>query len=99
MVMGHELTHGFDDQGRKFDGHGNLRDWWTPAVAEAFTERAACLVRQFDAYVAAGGQHVNGRLPLGEKNADPGGPKPAYPAYPRTRGSATPPAPNGAFAA
>ncbi|HSV07758.1 MAG TPA: M13 family metallopeptidase, partial [Candidatus Binatus sp.] len=44
MVMGHELTHGFDDQGRKFDGHGNLRDWWSPAVAEAFTQRAGCLV-------------------------------------------------------
>jgi putative endopeptidase len=89
MVMGHELTHGFDDQGRKFDGHGNLRDWWTPAVAEAFTQRAACLVRQFDAYVAVGDQHVNGKLTLGENIADQGGLKLAYTAYRGTRGSST----------
>jgi putative endopeptidase len=81
MVMGHELTHGFDDQGRKFDGHGNLRDWWTPEVAEAFTRRAACLVRQFDGYVAVGDQHVNGRLTLGENIADQGGLKLAHAAY------------------
>src|SRR5437899_12667599 len=89
MGMDHELTHWFDDQGRKFDGHGNLRDWWTPAVAEAFTERAACLVRQFDAYVAVGDQHVNGRLTLGENIADQGDLKLAYAAYSGTRGSAT----------
>jgi putative endopeptidase len=89
MVMGHELTHGFDDQGRKFDGHGNLRDWWTPAVAEAFTQRAACLVRQFDAYVAVGDQHVNGKLTLGENIADQGGLKLAYAAYRGTDANAT----------
>jgi len=99
MVMGHELTHGFDDQGRKFDGHGNLRDWWTPAVAEAFTERAACLVRQFDAYVAVGDQHVNGKLTLGENIADQGGLKLAYTAYRGTRGSATITAQTGTFTA
>jgi predicted metalloendopeptidase len=81
MVMGHELTHGFDDQGRKFDGRGNLRDWWTPGVAQAFTERADCLVRQFDGYVATGDQHVNGKLTLGENIADQGGLKLAYAAY------------------
>ena len=99
MVMGHELTHGFDDQGRKFDGHGNLRDWWTPAVAEAFTQRAACLVRQFDAYVAVGDQHVNGKLTLGENIADQGGLKLAYAAYRGTRGSATITAQTGTFTA
>ena len=99
MVMGHELTHGFDDQGRKFDGHGNLRDWWTPAVAEAFTQRAACLVRQFDAYVAVGDEHVNGKLTLGENIADQGGLKLAYAAYRETRGSATITARTGTFTA
>jgi putative endopeptidase len=88
MVMGHELTHGFDDQGRKFDGHGNLHDWWTPGVAQAFTERAGCLVRQFDDYVATGEQHVNGKLTLGENIADLGGLKLAYAAYRRTRSGA-----------
>jgi len=99
MVMGHELTHGFDDQGRKFDGHGNLRDWWTPPVAGAFTDRAACLVRQFDAYVAVGDQHVNGKLTLGENIADQGGLKLAYAAYRGTRGSAISTAQTGAFTA
>jgi endothelin-converting enzyme/putative endopeptidase len=97
MVMGHELTHGFDDQGRKFDGHGNLRDWWSPPVAEAFTERAACLVRQFDAYVAAGDQHVNGKLTLGENIADQGGLKLAYAAYRGKRARATRMAPPEIF--
>jgi putative endopeptidase len=97
MVMGHELTHGFDDQGRKFDGYGNLRDWWTPAVAEAFTDRAACLVRQFDAYVAVGDQHVNGKLTLGENIADQGGLKLAYTAYRGTRESTTSTAQTGTF--
>src|SRR3989442_4769747 len=87
MVMGHELTHGFDDQGRKFDGHGDLRDWWTPVVAEAFTERAACLVRQFDAYVTVGDQHVNGRLTFGEDIGDQGGLKVADAAYRGKRAS------------
>jgi putative endopeptidase len=87
MVMGHELTHGFDDQGRKFDGRGNLREWWTPEVADAFSRRAACLVRQFDGYIATGDQHVNGKLTLGENIADQGGLKLAYAAYRGTRPS------------
>jgi len=99
MVMGHELTHGFDDQGRKFDGNGNLRDWWTRAVAEAFTQRAACLVRQFDAYVAVGDQHVNGKLTLGENIADQGGLKLAYAAYRGTDANATPTARSQSFTA
>lgn len=72
MVMGHELTHGFDDQGRKFDADGNLRDWWTPSVARGFEERVACVVSQYDAYPVAG-THVSGRLTVGEDIADMGG--------------------------
>ena len=73
MVMGHELTHGFDDQGRKFDGDGNLREWWSPRVAKAYEERAACVARQYDRYVAVDDVHLNGRLTLGENIGDIGG--------------------------
>jgi predicted metalloendopeptidase len=97
MVMGHELTHGFDDQGRKFDGRGDLRDWWTPAVAQAFSDRAACLVRQFDAYVAVGDQHVNGKLTLGENIADQGGLKLAWAAHRRARATGAPAARDSGF--
>lgn len=77
VIMGHELTHGFDDQGRKFDGHGDLRDWWTPAVARAFDQRVSCVIAQFDAYPVPGG-HVDGRLTAGENIADLGGLRLAY---------------------
>jgi endothelin-converting enzyme/putative endopeptidase len=73
MVMGHELTHGFDDEGRKFDGHGNLHDWWSPQVGKEFDERAACIVRQYDGYVSVDDLHLNGKLTLGENIADLGG--------------------------
>ena len=72
-VIGHELTHGFDDQGRKFDGDGNLRDWWTPADAAAYEERATCVADQYSRYTVAGDTKVNGRLTLGENTADNGG--------------------------
>ena len=75
MVMGHELTHGFDDRGRKFDGDGNLREWWSPRVAKAYEQRAACVARQYDRYVAVDDVHLNGRLTLGENIADIGGMK------------------------
>jgi endothelin-converting enzyme/putative endopeptidase len=75
MVEGHELTHGFDDRGRKFDGDGNLTDWWTPTVAAAFEKRAACVSDQFDGYVAIDDLHLNGKLTLGENLADLGGAK------------------------
>jgi endothelin-converting enzyme/putative endopeptidase len=78
MVMGHELTHGFDDEGRQYDEDGNLRDWWTPAVGKGFDERAACLVKQYDDYVAVGDVHVSGKLTLGENIADLGGIKLAF---------------------
>ncbi len=73
MVMGHELTHGFDDQGRKFDGDGNLREWWSPRTAKAYEERAACVAKQYDRYVAVDDVHLNGRLTLGENIGDIGG--------------------------
>ncbi len=73
MVIGHELTHGFDDQGRQFDPQGNLRDWWTPADAKAFEERVACVADQYSSFTVAPGVHINGRLTLGENTADNGG--------------------------
>jgi len=74
-VIGHEITHAFDDRGREFDRFGNLRDWWTPADAKAFVERAQGLVNQYGSYLAAEGDtsHVNGKLTLGENIADLGG--------------------------
>lgn len=80
-VIGHELTHGFDDQGRKFDGEGNLRDWWTAEDAKAFEDRATCVADQYSAYPVAGDAHVNGRLTLGENTADNGGLRLALLAY------------------
>ena len=77
-VIGHEMTHGFDDQGRQFDPHGNLADWWTPASAARFKELAAGIIRQFNAYVAIDDLHVNGELTQGENIADLGGVKIAY---------------------
>ena len=74
VVIGHEMTHGFDDQGRQYDKDGNLQDWWTKEDAEAFNKRADRLVAQFDAIeVNAEGLHANGRFTLGENIADQGG--------------------------
>jgi len=80
-VIGHELTHGFDDQGRRYDGEGNLRDWWTAADGKAFEERASCVADQYSSYTVAGDTHVNGRLTLGENTADNGGVRLALMAY------------------
>jgi putative endopeptidase len=77
-VIGHEMTHGFDDQGRKFDAQGNLRDWWTPEDEKNFNERAACVEKQFDSYVVQDDLHENGKLVLGESIADLGGLNLAY---------------------
>src|SRR5438045_8716810 len=74
MVMGHELTHGFDDQGRKFDGDGNLREWWSKEVGDRYKERAECVAKQYHSYIAVDELHVNGHLTLGENIADVGGP-------------------------
>ncbi|MFL5310726.1 MAG: M13-type metalloendopeptidase, partial [Myxococcales bacterium] len=86
LVMGHELTHGFDDRGRQYDGDGNLREWWTPQVADAYKERAACVANQYDQYVATDDVHVNGKLTLGENIADIGGLKLALAALRQKRG-------------
>jgi putative endopeptidase len=72
-VIGHEMTHGFDDSGRKFDAQGNQRDWWTPEDLKNYEARAKCVEKQFDAYVVEGELHVNGKLVLGESIADLGG--------------------------
>ena len=81
MVIGHEITHGFDDEGRQFDAVGNLSDWWSPKVGADFDERAKCVVEQFDGYVAVDDAHVNGKLTLGENIADLGGLKIAFAAF------------------
>jgi endothelin-converting enzyme/putative endopeptidase len=80
-VVGHELTHGFDDQGRKFDGDGALRDWWTAADGAAYEERASCVADQYSGYTVAGDTKINGRLTLGENTADNGGLRLALMAY------------------
>lgn len=72
-VVGHELTHGFDDQGRRFDGRGNLRDWWTPEDGKAFEKRADCVVEEYGSFSPVPGVHLNGKLTLGENAADNGG--------------------------
>lgn len=81
VVIGHEMTHGFDDQGRQYDVNGNLNDWWQPADAEAFTKLADQLAAQFDAVEVAPGVHANGRFTLGENIADQGGLRVALTAY------------------
>jgi len=73
MVIGHELTHGFDDSGRKFDLKGNMEDWWTEADAKAFESRAQCFVDQYASYEVLPGVKLNGKLTLGENTADNGG--------------------------
>jgi len=78
MVMGHELTHGFDDSGRQFDAVGNLRDWWAPAVGEGYKTRAECVAKLYDGFDALPGLKVNGHLTLGENIADLGGLKLAH---------------------
>lgn len=77
-VIGHEMTHGFDDSGRQFDAEGNLKDWWSQESADRFKERSAGIVKQFNAYVAIDELHVNGELTQGENIADLGGLKIAY---------------------
>jgi putative endopeptidase len=78
VVIGHEMTHGFDDQGSQFDGKGNLREWWTPADRKAFTERTDCEVKEYGNFETVPGQKLNGKLTLGENTADNGGLRIAY---------------------
>ena len=72
-VIGHEMTHGFDDEGRQFDAEGNLKDWWTPADAKAFDENAQCFVDEYSQFSPVDDVKLNGKLTLGENTADNGG--------------------------
>lgn len=72
-VIGHELTHGFDDQGSKYDGGGDLRNWWTPTDKAEFEKRTSCISDEYDQFVAVDDVHLKGRLTLGENTADNGG--------------------------
>jgi endothelin-converting enzyme/putative endopeptidase len=85
VVIGHEITHGFDDQGAQFDAKGALANWWTPQDKEKFDARAQCVVNQFDSYFIEPGIHHNGKLVLGESIADLGGAKLAFAAYQKSR--------------
>jgi endothelin-converting enzyme/putative endopeptidase len=77
-VIGHEMTHGFDDQGRKFDAGGNLRDWWTAQDGAEFEKRAACVADEYSGFTSVDDVKLNGRLTLGENTADNGGLRVAY---------------------
>ena len=90
VVIGHELTHGFDDEGRHYDAHGNLQDWWTKKDAEAFEARASGFIDEYDAFVAVAKDiHVDGKLTLGENTADNGGIRLSYNAFLAASGAAT----------
>jgi endothelin-converting enzyme/putative endopeptidase len=80
-VIGHELTHGFDDMGRQFDANGNLKDWWTPDDAAAYQQRSSCIVNQYSGLTAIDDVKLNGKLTLGENTADNGGLRLALMAY------------------
>jgi putative endopeptidase len=83
-VIGHEMTHGFDDQGRQYDSKGNLRDWWTKEDADKFNAKAAMVGKQYDAFTPLDSVHVNGKLTMGENLADLGGLTIAYQAFMKT---------------
>lgn len=89
MIVGHELTHGFDDQGAQFDAAGNMRDWWQKSDGDKFREKGQCLAAQYDTFEVAPGLKVNGKLTLGENIADLGGVKLALHAYRNLRKGAT----------
>ena len=92
-AIGHEITHGFDDEGRQFDALGNLSGWWTEADTKEFNRRAEVVQKQFDSYVAVDSLHVNGKLTLGENIADLGGLLIAHGAYRRSLQGKPEPAP------
>lgn len=82
MVIGHEITHGFDDKGRQFDKDGNLKQWWNNATIQAFRQRTQCIIDQYSNYELDDvGLPINGRMTQGENIADNGGLKQAYRAY------------------
>ncbi len=80
-TIGHEMTHGFDDEGSQFDGDGNLRDWWTKATKDKFNAATKCIIDQYSQYEAVPGVHLDGKLTAGENIADNGGVKLGYQAY------------------
>ena len=84
VVIGHEMTHGFDDQGCQYNAEGNLQNWWTASVKKAYDERTALVVKEFDGFEPIPGEHINGKLTLGENIADLGGLKIAYLAWKRS---------------
>ncbi len=92
VVIGHEMTHGFDDQGSKYDALGNVSEWWTPEDRKAFTERTDCEVKQYGDFETVPGQKLNGKLTLGENTADNGGLRIAYLALITTLASSGQPA-------
>jgi putative endopeptidase len=77
-VVGHELTHGFDDSGRQFDPQGNLSDWWSAEDAKEFQKRAECFIQEYSSFIAVENVHLNGKLTLGENTADNGGVRLAF---------------------
>jgi endothelin-converting enzyme/putative endopeptidase len=81
VVIGHEISHGFDDQGAQFDAQGRLQNWWSPEDLKQFQAKTACVAKQFDGYTVADGIHINGKLVLGESIGDLGGVKIAYLAF------------------
>jgi putative endopeptidase len=83
-TIGHEITHGFDDEGRQFDAQGNLKSWWSASDEETFRKRADVMVRQFDAFEPIKGYHINGKATLGENIADLGGILLGYEAFTKT---------------
>ena len=97
LVIGHELTHGFDDQGAQYDATGELKNWWTPEDYKEFQGRGKCVVDQFDGYTVDGGLHENGKLVLGENIGDLGGVKLAYLAFEKSMKGKPRPANNGGF--
>lgn len=99
VVIGHEMTHGFDDQGRQYDKDGNLSDWWTPEDARRFTGRADILVKQYDDIIVVDTVHANGRFTLGENIADQGGLLVSYEAYHNSLQGKDVPAPVDGFTA
>ncbi len=84
MVIGHEMTHGFDDEGRQYDAKGNLEDWWKPSDAKKFKQKTDLVVKQYDNFTVLDSLHVNGKLTLGENIADIGGLAIAYAAFKKT---------------
>jgi predicted metalloendopeptidase len=94
-VIGHEIGHGFDDRGSQYDGDGNLRNWWTEQDRKEFESRTGKLVAQYDAFAPVTGEHVNGKLTLGENIGDLGGLTIAYKAYKLSLNGKEPPVIDG----